>query len=241
MEDYLNLSFDDFLVSVAGTENYFELYMGLKNKPSNSKLRSIEIYNYLEKISSNFNAHKTEIILKEIDLYLIELNESYAMNYQIYKARYPNRDQENQVNAFKIEQFVDTISLLEDKLKRTIKQSEINRFETTLTDVGRMELCDKIIAESASDKPNYKKTFIGSIDKPTLMYLLGGERPYKIKKIRMAASHQNIYNLLFGVSSHTFNDEKCLPGFVKSKICPEILLDKDGKSILKLNNDTVKR
>ena len=128
------------------------------------------------------------------------------------------------------------IEYLEKKKNSTIKekQPEIKRFETTLTESERLDLCGEIIAESASDKPNYTKKFIGSIDVPTLSYLLGGNKPERIVKIRMT-THQKVYDLLLSISAHTFKDKICLPNFVKNLICPDVLLNKDGKSIKKLN------
>jgi len=114
-------------------------------------------------------------------------------------------------------------------------QPESKEFKTKLDVVERLELCDKLIAESTSDKSKYDKIFIGTIDKPTLNYLLGGKHPEKIKKIQMAGRHQNVYDLLLQISAHTYKDKICIPNFVKHKICPEVLLNKTGDPIKRLN------
>jgi len=121
------------------------------------------------------------------------------------------------------------------ELKNLSNQPELKKFKTKLDDTERLELCDKLISESLSDMPKYDKIFIGKIDKPTLLYLLGGKRPEKIKKIQMAGRHQNVYNLLLEISAHKFKDKIYIPNFVKHKICPEVLLNKTGDPILRLN------
>lgn len=123
-------------------------------------------------------------------------------------------------------------------LKQEKPKSDQMGFNTIFKDnVERESFCYKIIEESASGKPNYTKTFIGSIDMPTLMYLLGGERPPEIRKIQMAGSHQKVYDLLLNISSHTFKGNICVPNFVKKIICQEVLLNKNGKAIKKLNEN----
>lgn len=115
-------------------------------------------------------------------------------------------------------------------------QSETKRFETILSDVERLELCNKIITESASGKPDYNKTFIGNIDVHTLMYLLGGNKPKEIVKIRMT-THQKVYDLLLSISNHKFKEKTCVPNFVKRTICPAVLLTKNGNTIKRLNEN----
>ena len=118
-------------------------------------------------------------------------------------------------------------------------QPVIKRFETTLNNDERLDLCNDIISESASNKPKYDKTFTGPVDKPTLNYLLGGEEPDKIIKIQMSGSHQNVYDLLLKHSNHKNKDgEKCIPPSIRMHFLPLVLLSKEGKPINKLNNDS---
>jgi len=116
----------------------------------------------------------------------------------------------------------------------TTKKGKVKRFETVLSSDDRLSLCDEIMLDTASDKPNYNKIFIGEVDKPTLMYLLGSDRPEKIKKIRIT-THKKVYDLLLSISNHTYNGNICVPNFVKNIICPEILCNRYGETIKKLN------
>jgi len=130
-----------------------------------------------------------------------------------------------------------------DELKNQHPQSTLKTFETKLDDNGRIELCCKLVSEAEAEEiPTYKKAFIGEVDRPTLIYLLGGERPLKIKKIQMGGSHQNVYAMLLKISKHKNKKGKeCLPDFLtkaSGNICSQVLLDKDGKEITKLNNNT---
>lgn len=122
-------------------------------------------------------------------------------------------------------------------IKEEPQPDEAKKFETTLSDPERSKLCNDLITEAGSDIQKYNKRFIGKIDRPTLLYLLGGDRPEKIIKIQMAGAHQNVYDLLLSISKHKNRDGgTCLPNFVKNKFCPTILLDKTGKDIKQLNN-----
>jgi hypothetical protein len=129
-----------------------------------------------------------------------------------------------------------------DKSKNQPQKSTSKTFETKLDDNGRIELCCKLVSEATTEIPTYEKTFIGNVDRPTLIYLLGGERPLKIKKIQMGGSHQNVYAMLLKISKHKNKKGKeCLPDFLtkaSGNICSQVLLDKDGKEITKLNNNT---
>lgn len=131
---------------------------------------------------------------------------------------------------------LDNIVLV--KIERLLPPADQSKkFITNLSNTERETLCNDLINEAKSDKPKYQKCFIGKIDRPTLMYLLGGERPEKIIKIQMSGRHQNIHGLLIGISDHkNKNGGTCLPNFVKKKFCPEILLDKSGNDIKQLNN-----
>jgi len=129
-----------------------------------------------------------------------------------------------------------------DKSKNQPQKSTSKTFETKLDNNGRIELCCKLVSEATSEIPTYEKTFIGNVDRPTLIYLLGGERPLKIKKIQMGGSHKNVYAMLLGISTHKNNKGKeYLPDFLtkaSGNICSQVLLNKDGKEITKLNNNT---
>ena len=116
----------------------------------------------------------------------------------------------------------------------------MKKFKTILDDEQRNQLCDKLVAEAKSkDIDSYKKIFTGDIDKPTLLFLLGGDRPPKIVRIKMGSSHVNVYELLLSISDERFQNKNyntiCVPGFMKTVICPEVLLCKNGNPIIKLS------
>jgi len=112
------------------------------------------------------------------------------------------------------------------------RKQKTNRFKTNLTDNERQELCNRIIvnkgAERKGELPLFKDIF--EIHKLTLHYLLGGERPENIVPIKIP-SHRRIYDLLKSISKepHPYmKGEFCVPDFVKTNICSELLRNKNG-------------
>ena len=120
-------------------------------------------------------------------------------------------------------------------LKEGAKEdSKTTKFKTTLTDDERLELCNKIISNNGADRKNGAIIFkdIEEEHKTTLLYLIGGDRPEEIKPIKIN-SHRKVYELLLSISDepHPYKPKtKCVPDFIKSEFCPELLRNKDGKS-----------
>lgn len=120
------------------------------------------------------------------------------------------------------------------------KEYEVKRFETTLNDHERLEVCNKIIADKGGKiiKSIDERLFIGIEEKhkQTLIYLLGGVRPTThIKKINIK-SQDVVYDLLYRISAHknkNKNNETYVPAFVLKNICPETL---EIKKTLKSNH-----
>ena len=115
-------------------------------------------------------------------------------------------------------------------------------FKTNLNYEQRKVLCDEIISNNGSKigtKREDNRLFVDITEKhrPTLMYLLGGARPEKIEPIKYAVN-SNIYLLLKSITNvdgtGKNKGEKVVPNFMKTKICPEILRDKDGKKFDKI-------
>jgi len=106
-------------------------------------------------------------------------------------------------------------------------------FKTKLSEVERLELCDRIIKNKGAENNNQAIIFknITEEHKPTILYLFGGIKPNRITPIKIN-SHRKVYELLLSISDepHPYKKIMCVPDFMKSKICPELLLEKKGKT-----------
>jgi hypothetical protein len=115
-------------------------------------------------------------------------------------------------------------------------------FKTNLTDKQRVALCDEIISNNGSrigvnGQDNRLFVDISEKHRQTLMYLFGGDRPEKIVPINYAVN-SNIYSLLKSITDVDGTGKnkggKVVPNFMATKICTEILRDKDGKKFDKI-------
>ena len=121
MDDIINVSFDEFLDKVSGTNG--SILSDSLNTVYPSNLSLIEIYNYLEKITDNFDVEKVSITLKSVRTYLDKLNNSYDFNFYFYSKKYPDKILKK-VDAFKLDQFVELISILENKLETCLSDKQ---------------------------------------------------------------------------------------------------------------------
>ena len=112
MEDYMKLSFNEFLEAIKGSKTKHVDPNWTFTFPDASQLDTIQIYNYLELITKCFDPCMVKLILKSINTYLTNLNNSFG-----YKEFFG-------VDAFKLDQFVELIYILESAIEngKSIKQ-----------------------------------------------------------------------------------------------------------------------
>lgn len=118
-------------------------------------------------------------------------------------------------------------------LLTTEKQAETKLFETTLNDAARLELCNKIISNNGAESEKHKPIFkeINEMHRATLLYLLGGEYPDKIERIKVCSiGRTHIFLESISKHPHPYEQDKiCVPDFLKN-----VLLQSNGNDILKL-------
>lgn len=206
-----------------------------------------ERFEYIDKIKDCSLFGQRWINSGCFDLFEIDFIEVVSWNVEDISKQFLNKkylkfnedDAKKDINDFicKYLEYRVIDTKIKDLQSKEPQRDEAKKFNTTLTDPDRAKRCDELIAEAGSDIQKYKKSFIGKIDRPTLLYLLGGDCPEKIIKIQMAGAHEPVYVLLLSISDHKNRLGKpYLPTFVKKIFCPTILLDKNGKGIKRLNN-----
>ena len=136
MEDYMNLTFNEFLEAVKGSKTKYVEHNFIFTFPGLSKLDTIQVYNYLEQITKNFDPFMVKLILKSVNTYLNNMNNSFG-----YKEFFG-------VDAYELDQFIELISILEDKLENSesIKQTDkTNVPPKTFVDYLQNNQKDKLI------------------------------------------------------------------------------------------------
>ena len=110
---------------------------------------------------------------------------------------------------------------------------ENKKFKTNLSDTKRLELCNRIISNKGAENKNDKTIFKDIEEKhiPTLLYILGGEYPEKIERIKVFSIGRT-HEFLKSISEHPhpyLENEICVPDFLKY-----VLLKSNGDDIPKL-------
>lgn len=112
-------------------------------------------------------------------------------------------------------------------------QYETKRFKTSLSDTERKELCDNIISNNGALAKGEAMIFKDFESKhiPTLLYILGGEHPKRIEKIRVySIERAKAFLKSISVHPHPYTEnEICVPDFLKNA-----LLNTKGRDIDKL-------
>ena len=103
----MKLSFNEFLEAVKGSKKVYPNPKVTLILPGRSELDTIQVYNYLELITKNFDPDMVKLLLNSINTYLHNLNYSFEY-YGKFK-----------VDAYKLDQFVELIYILENKLEKS--------------------------------------------------------------------------------------------------------------------------
>jgi hypothetical protein len=201
-------------------------------------------------------AFKEKILKSPIDYDMIQYrDEKTGEIYTGYSN--PNLTEEilHKYYNYWIENSIDKIIKFQEMLEKLIDDYEseyfptenaIQKFNTNLTDEQRVALCDEIISsggyyieklENGKTPPIKVFSDINEKHRTTLNYLLGGDKPEEITPIRYAVN-SNVFLLLKYITdvdgTGINKDNKVVPNFMRTKICPKILRDKDGKKFDKI-------
>jgi len=136
MKDIMKLSLNEFLDAVSGFEDWTSDTCPPMHIPvSTNKFDPLQTYDYLKKITNNFDPYIVQLTLKRINVYIHNLN----VNMQELKNDtdsdhlffFNNRE----LDAFKFDQFVELISMLENSLKTNRSIEHSNRRDDTNSNI----------------------------------------------------------------------------------------------------------
>lgn len=151
MEEYMKFTFNEFLEAVKGSTkkhvdpNFIFIF------PGSSKLDTIQVYNYLEMVTRNFDPGMVKLILNSLNTYLDNMNNSFGYNEFFGK------------DAFELDQFVELRSILGSKLGNNhpiAKSSTVNPLEIKEKfELKMLEGYDSSLNYNVSDSIYYQKKF----------------------------------------------------------------------------------
>jgi len=128
MKDIMELTFNDFLEDASGFEEWKSDNGKIINFPQSiCKFDPLLTYDYLKKITDNFNPYIVQLTLKRINVYINALNERIQQLKEEH-IDYSFFFEMRELDAFKFEQFIELISMLEAGLnnKHSVEHSKIS-------------------------------------------------------------------------------------------------------------------
>ena len=143
MKDIIDLSLNQFLYEVSGFEDWTsDTCPPMRIPVSTSKFDPLQTYDYLKKITNNFDPYFVQLTLKRINVYIHNLN----VNMQELKN---NTDSDHlfffnnmELDAFKFDQFIELISELESNLKTNQSIKHSNRRDNTNSNIPQKTFVD---------------------------------------------------------------------------------------------------